>query len=277
MVHLDINRFVSENTLIVGHDAGSSNLLINNVDRGRLNECTIVCEGPAKQALQALTKVRCRDHLQTSINQATQLLLLTGWQSDLIGIALSAGRKKSLKTIGLVDRAINLEYRFTFSGNVLIPDVILAPEREKIRLPDSLAMTAIEYFKDNSFDELTREISLLRRDIDEFKYDYLIIGQPIVYENGEVNHLPQYQEVAKLRRAIGGGKRIGFRPHPSETTFRKELLPNDITICDLGEMASIQIANAQTVVGFNSVLLDAAEAANVPCIRLLFEEQKIDA
>ena len=51
----------------------------------------------------------------------------------------------------------------------------------------------------------------------EKTYDFLFIGQPVVDANGSVDSESQFAAIRSLWLDSRDSKRIGFRPHPSQT------------------------------------------------------------
>ena len=263
----EFTSFLADNTLIVAHDAGSAAVIANNLDGGGSSELVAVAEGPALNILGPKVRVFGRDQLDRLLAESDQLLTATGWQSDLIGVALSRAKTTGLRTVGLVDRNKNLELRFRHQNELLIPDLIIAPSQTELTLPASLNRVPVLYLDDVGFERLVSEVRELKISTEK-TYDFLFIGQPVVDANGSVDTESQFAAIRSLWRDGRDSERIGFRPHPSQTGNLDGYLPDGVRICDTQEPATLQIAQAKSVVGFDSILLDIADAAGIPCSRI---------
>ena len=263
----EFTSLLADNTLIVAHDAGSAAVIANNLDGGGSSELVAVAEGPALNILGPKVRVFGRDQLDRLLAESDQVLAATGWQSDLIGVALSGAKTTGLRTVGLVDRNKNLELRFRHQNELLIPDLIIAPSQTKLTLPTSLNRIPVLYLDDVGFERLVSEVRELKISTEK-TYDFLFIGQPVVDANGSVDSESQFAAIRTLWLDSRDSKRIGFRPHPSQTDNLDGYLPDGVRICDTREPATLQIAQAKSVVGFDSILLDIADAAGVPCSRI---------
>ena len=263
----EFTSLLADNTLIVAHDAGSAAVIANNLDVGGSSELVAVAEGPALKILGPKVRVFGRDQLDRLLAESDQVLAATGWQSDLIGVALSGAKTTGLRTVGLVDRNKNLELRFRHQNELLIPDLIIAPSQTKLTLPTSLNRIPVLYLDDVGFERLVSEVRELKISTEK-TYDFLFIGQPVVDANGSVDSESQFAAIRTLWLDSRDSKRIGFRPHPSQTDNLDGYLPDGVRICDTREPATLQIAQAKSVVGFDSILLDIADAAGVPCSRI---------
>ena len=263
----EFTSLLADNTLIVAHDAGSAAVIANNLDVGGSSELVAVAEGPATNILRPRVRVFGRDQLDRLLADSDQVLAATGWQSDLIGVALSGAKTAGLRTVGLVDRNKNLELRFRHQNELLIPDLIIAPSQTKLTLPTSLNRIPVLYLDDVGFERLVSEVRELKISTEK-TYDFLFIGQPVVDANGSVDSESQFAAIRTLWLDSRDSKRIGFRPHPSQTDNLDGYLPDGVRICDTREPATLQIAQAKSVVGFDSILLDIADAAGVPCSRI---------
>jgi hypothetical protein len=263
----EFTSLLADNTLIVAHDAGSAAVIANNLDVGGSSELVAVAEGPATNILRPRVRVFGRDQLDRLLADSDQVLAATGWQSDLTGVALSGAKTAGLRTVGLVDRNKNLELRFRHQNELLIPDLIIAPSQTKLTLPTSLNRIPVLYLDDVGFERLVSEVRELKISTEK-TYDFLFIGQPVVDANGSVDSESQFAAIRTLWLDSRDSKRIGFRPHPSQTDNLDGYLPDGVRICDTREPATLQIAQAKSVVGFDSILLDIADAAGVPCSRI---------
>ena len=263
----EFTSLLADNTLIVAHDAGSAAVIANNLDSGGSSELVAVAEGPALNILGPKVRVFGRDQLDRLLAESDQVLAATGWQSDLIGVALSRAKTTGLRTVGLVDRNKNLELRFRHQNELLIPDLIIAPSQTELTLPASLNRVPVLYLDDVGFERLVSEVKELKISTEK-TYDFLFIGQPVVDANGSVDTESQFAAIRSLWRDGRDSERIGFRPHPSQTGNLDGYLPDEVRICDTQEPATLQIAQAKSVVGFDSILLDIADAAGVPCSRI---------
>ena len=263
----EFTSLLADNTLIVAHDAGSAAVIANNLDGGGSSELVAVAEGPALNILGPKVRVFGRDQLDRLLAESDQVLAATGWQSDLIGVALSGAKTTGLRTVGLVDRNKNLELRFRHQNELLIPDLIIAPSQTELTLPASLNRVPVLYLDDVGFERLVSEVKELKISTEK-TYDFLFIGQPVVDANGSVDTESQFAAIRSLWRDGRDSERIGFRPHPSQTGNLDGYLPDEVRICDTQEPATLQIAQAKSVVGFDSILLDIADAAGVPCSRI---------
>ena len=263
----EFTSLLADNTLIVAHDAGSAAVIANNLDGGGSSELVAVAEGPALKILGPRVRVFGRDQLDRLLAESDQVLAATGWQSDLIGVALSRAKTTGLRTVGLVDRNKNLELRFRYQNELLIPDLIIAPSQTELTLPTSLNRVPVLYLDDVGFERLVGEVKELKISTEK-TYDFLFIGQPVVDAKGMVDSESQFAAIRTLWLDSGDSKRIGFRPHPSQTDNLDGYLPDGVRICDTREPATLQIAQAKSVVGFDSILLDIADAAGVPCSRI---------
>ena len=263
----EFTSLLADNTLIVAHDAGSAAVIANNLDVGGSSELVAVAEGPATNILRPRVRVFGRDQLDRLLADSDQVLAATGWQSDLTGVALSGAKIAGLRTVGLVDRNKNLELRFRHQNELLIPDLIIAPSQTKLTLPTSLNRVPVLYLDDVGFERLVSEVRELKISTEK-TYDFLFIGQPVVDANGSVDSESQFAAIRTLWLDSRDSKRIGFRPHPSQTDNLDGYLPDGVRICDTREPATLQIAQAKSVVGFDSILLDIADAAGVPCSRI---------
>lgn len=263
----EFTSFLAGNTLIVSHDAGSAAVIANNLHGQGSSELVSVTEGPALEILGPKVTVFGRDQLNRLLAESDQVLLATGWQSDLVGSALFSAKKAGLKTVGLVDRNKNLELRFTHQNELLIPDLIIAPSQTTLKLPIRLNHVPVLYLDDVGFERLVSEVKELKISTESI-YDFLFIGQPVVDANGTVDTEAQFAAIRSLWPDSLNSKRIGFRAHPSQTSNLDSYLPDGVRICDTQEPATLQIAQARSVVGFDSILLDIADAAGVPCKRI---------
>lgn len=263
----EFTSLLADNTLIVAHDAGSAAVIANNLDVGGSSELVAVAEGPATNILRPKVRVFGRDQLDRLLADSDQVLAATGWQSDLTGVALSGAKTAGLRTVGLVDRNKNLELRFRHQNELLIPDLIIAPSQTELTLPASLNRVPVLYLDDVGFERLVSEVKELKISTEK-TYDFLFIGQPVVDANGSVDSESQFAAIRTLWLDSRDSKRIGFRPHPSQTGNLDDYLPDGVRICDAQEPATLQIAQAKSVVGFDSILLDIADAAGVPCSRI---------
>ena len=263
----EFTSLLADNTLIVAHDAGSAAVIANNLDGGGSSELVAVAEGPALNILGPKVRVFGRDQLDRLLAESDQVLAATGWQSDLIGVALRGAKTTGLRTVGLVDRNKNLELRFRHQNELLIPDLIIAPSQTELTLPASLNRVPVLYLDDVGFERLVSEVKELKISTEK-TYDFLFIGQPVVDANGSVDTESQFAAIRSLWRDVRDSERIGFRPHPSQTGNLDGYLPDEVRICDTQEPATLQIAQAKSVVGFDSILLDIADAAGVPCSRI---------
>lgn len=263
----EFTSLLADNTLIVAHDAGSAAVIADNLDGGGSSELVAVAEGPALKILGPKVRVFGRDQLDRLLAESDQVITATGWQSDLTGVALSHAKTAGLRTVGLVDRNKNLELRFRHQNELLIPDLIIAPSQTKLTLPTSLNRVPVLYLDDVGFERLVSEAKELKISTEK-RYDFLFIGQPVVDANGSIDSESQFAAIRSLWRDSRDSKRIGFRPHPSQTDNLDGYLPDGVRICDTQESATLQIAQAKSVVGFDSILLDIADAAGVPCSRI---------
>ena len=269
----EFTSLLGDNTLIVAHDAGSAAVIANNLDSESSSELVAVAEGPALKILKPKIRVLNREQLSRLRSDYNQVMLATGWQSDLVSSALRSAKKAGLKTIGLIDRNINIELRFRCQNELLIPDLIIVPSQMTLTLPSSLSRVPVLHLDDVGFERLVSEVKELKISTEK-TYDFLFIGQPVVDACGSVDSEAQFAAIRTLWRASRDRKCIGFRPHPSQTGNLRGYLPDDVRICDTQEPATLQIARAKSVVGFDSILLDIADAAGVPCTRIEHEAHR---
>jgi hypothetical protein len=267
MTPIDLNRIITPDTLIVSHDAGAANLIVQNIKADLYPNLRVIAEGPAGNIFSRYCRVLNRSELKRSITQSQKVVTGTSWQSELEIEAIRMSKSQSRHVVSIVDRNINLELRFKRSLIQAIPDLIAVPHSEDFNFPELLTHTPKQIFLNEHFNRAVNIISHLRKNRRP-KFDILFIGQPIVSANGEADYDKQFAYLEKFQKFNGQKNSILFRAHPSEINDLNVRVPRSVDIADLDQSIESQIASADLVVGFNSVVLDTAEAANVQVLRL---------
>ena len=266
-----LDRFFTQQTLIACHDAGAAQMILDNTSEDLLRACTLALRGPAIKVFSRYDSIDANG--QPSLNDVDNVITGTGWQHTHEFEVLAEADRNGIRNIAVVDRATNLELRFTRGGRTVSPWIILIPEYEMSKLPNGWNNKNIKGFIDNSW---RRQIEAIQRKTTQgYALDSLFIGQPLVDREGTPDFEIQYRFLRQWLDSQASGSINGFRPHPSDTTILPPDLGDRVVLSEPATTACEDISRADAVVGIDSFLLDLSIEAGKKTFRCVESKNQL--
>jgi len=127
---------VKEFCLIVAHDAGGAEILVNYVVQKKV-PCIFALDGPAIKIFLRKIPGLSICSLEQGIQQASWVLCGTSWQSDLEWRAIKLAKKRQLKVVTFLDHWVNYQERFVRNGIRQLPDQIWVGDTDAEKVAQS--------------------------------------------------------------------------------------------------------------------------------------------
>jgi len=259
-------------TAIVAHDAGAANHIIAWIKSGHIDKNTmrLSLSGPAKRAYSLLETEFQNYSLEAVLAKADTLISGTGWSSDVEHKARLIARKKSIRSIAVIDHWTNYEERFTRNEVTTLPDTIWVTDKFAITLAEQIfPKIGIELQPNDLLKAELSSIEGLNRDSYHCE-DILFLMEPIrqAWGQGSVPGEIQAFEYFMKNRATAGistSARITVKPHPSDPAGKydhlREAFPASNISIDSDSYLSTLIANSESVIGCQTYAMVIALAA----------------
>ncbi len=265
---------------VVCHDAGSANVIIAwlNSYKGDFRVCM---EGPARKIWKKNFPNSEIFSNEEVLKGAKTLLSGTG-AAKLEHVARINARKKSIKTIAVIDHWTDYKGRFNRDGNEHLPDIIIVTDEYAYEIArDCFSSTLIIQVPNNYLQkEVELAQSLRTTECRKVIENILIIGSP---ERDKLLK-PNYLEFAAIEFLMSNLNKINLsknlinislRLHPSEPLGKYDFMQNEyqhlVTEIKISKNSELyeDIAWADLVVGLSSYALVVALASDVPTMSIL--------
>jgi len=107
--------------LIVAHDAGGAEILVNYVQQQGL-DCLFLLDGPAVKIFQKKIDNIELYTLEQGLEYAKWVLSATSWQSDIEWQAIKQAKLKNIPVVAFLDHWVNYRERFLRKNEEQLPD-----------------------------------------------------------------------------------------------------------------------------------------------------------
>lgn len=268
---------------VIAHDAGGAEILSSFVRRRSL-ACALVLEGPARRVFERKLGVVRTLPLDDAMEQASEIICGTSWQSDLEFRAIGMARQRGIRSVAFLDHWVNYKERFSRDGVTHLADALwvgdeyayglarrVFPDREVVELRNPYLQDIVEQLE-----------SMPRRASSSGSLTVLYVCEPVA-EHARVRHADAnfwgYTEFSALRFFLANiaflGKaveRIILRPHPSESPDKYLWATAEFDLpIEIGGGKSLleEVCDSDVVAGCESMALIVALAANkrvISCI-----------
>lgn len=212
---------------VISHDAGGAEILSSLVRRRAL-ACAFVLDGPALRVFERkLGAVRTMP-LVEAMEQASEILCGTSWQSDLEFRAIGMARRCGIRSVAFLDHWVNYTERFSRDGVTHLPDALwvgdaYAHELARRLFPDR---EVVELHNPYLEDILEQMAAMPQRAPSAVGLSVLYVCEPVA-EHARLRHADAnfwgYTEFSALRYFLANiavlgtsVERVILRPHPSE-------------------------------------------------------------
>jgi hypothetical protein len=256
-------------TVVVCHDSGAANLILEEMRDNPDHTWRAVFEGPAERLWMAAGSPGGRLwKLENAIVNGESVLSGTGWASNLEHEARQLARAAGLPSVAVIDHWVNYAARFEREGQVVLPDEIWVVDEYAFRLAVESFPTITVRERANLY--LKREIAAVRAIGAPRAGRVLFLGEPVRFtwpgqtqpsEMEALDYLVSHLDLLGLQ----GQPQLRLRPHPSEPPDKYDewiaRFPYlDIALERSGSL-SRAIAEAEWVAGCETAAMVVALAA----------------
>lgn len=258
-----------EPTVVVCHDAGAANILLEEMRADGSHAWLPVFEGPAARLWEAAGAPGGRLWpLEEALVAGRSVLTGTGWASDLEHEARRRARAQGLPTAAVVDHWVNYAARFERNGETVLPDAIWVTDEYAFALASAAFPGLPVRLRPNLY--LQRQAEAVTSCGKPLPGRVLFLLEPIRFswpgltQPGEIEALDYLlQKVPCL--ALSAPLQLRLRPHPSDPPgkYREWLARHPVLDVALQSEASLPqaIAQAEWVAGCETAALVVALAA----------------
>lgn len=265
---------------VVCHDAGSANEIITWL-KGYKGDFRVCMEGPARKIWNFFFPDSEILTVKKVLDGSNTLLSGTG-AANLEYFARIEAKKKSIKTIAVIDHWTDYKGRFTRDGNEELPDIVIVtddyayeiaqacfPSRSIIQVRNSYLQQEVELAQSARTKECNKPIE-----------NILIIGEQCrdsslkrnYLEFASIDFLMSNLNKINLSKSLVN---INLRTHPSESLDKYDFFQNkyqhlfaEFKISSKNELYE-DIAWADIVVGMSSFALVVSIHAKIPTMSIL--------
>ena len=258
---------------VVCNDAGSTNILFSWLKRKQV-DFKIYTEGPATRLWQLAfpgAANRQKD-FEDALECTRTLITGADWSSDLTHRARQHARERNIRTVALLDHWVNYKERFTWNGNLSVPDEVWVADgyaylKARREFPNIKIQQIANYYLQEEVEKVKSELKAID---DKERNSVLYILEPIRMNWGSTDNPGEFQALDyflenRLSLGLDEESLIVLRPHPSDPTdkYHHYLLKGGNIVIDDRTSLSKQIARANLVVGCESAALVIALEAGV--------------
>jgi len=165
--------------LIVAHDAGGAEILVNYVQQHDL-DCLFLLDGPAVKIFQKKIDNIALCTLEQGLDYAKWVLCATSWQSDLEWQVIKQAKLKNIPVVAFLDHWVNYSQRFIRQSEEQLPDELwvgdhYAEDMAKKCFPS----TPIKQVENPYLQAIKKEIKVLQSQAKVQKRTLLFISENI--------------------------------------------------------------------------------------------------
>jgi hypothetical protein len=206
-------------TAVVCHDAGAANVVIGALLATNRRDWRAFMQGPAKKIWEsAFPEVVLYNSIEEAIEGSELLISGTGWASDIEHESRRVAKRKTVKSIAVIDHWVNYAERFVRNDEQILPDEFWVTDKYALELaldnfPGKFVLQIPNYYLEKQL----KDIALLDKPNNP---ELLYILEPIRSNwgrniPGEFQALEYF--IDKLPK-LGMPKEtlIYLRPHPSD-------------------------------------------------------------
>lgn len=265
---------------VVCHDAGSANVIIAWL-KSYTGDFRACMEGPARNTWKKNFPDSEIFSNEDVMKDAKTLLSGTG-SAELEHFSRIDAKKKSIKTIAVIDHWTDYKGRFTRDDNETLPDIIIVTDEYAYEMArDCFSSSSVIQVPNNYLQkEVELAQSLRTKECREVIENILVIGSP---ERDKLLR-PNYLEFSAIEFLMSNLNKINLskhlinislRLHPAEPLDKYDFMQNkyqhlvtEIKISKNNELYE-DIAWADLVVGLSSYALVVSLACDVPTMSIL--------
>lgn len=275
--------------LVCAHDAGAAYLILHWVKHFP-QKCFFVLSGPALNIFREYFGVFTNHQLNDIISICDCMISGTSWSCDIEDKARQLAKKHHIFSISVIDHWVNYIDRFTFSGFLVLPDLLWVSDFYAYTIASetfpNLDISLIEnswlvYIQNQVLSKSSR--TLANNLTQDFRILYLL--EPIRSEWDVQHSVPEYHALKYLLSSIElliesgylpSNKKLQFmlRPHPAQDiSFYFDFLEEFSSIysftIDSDPHLHHSLSKCDLVCGLNSQALTIALACNITAISVL--------
>ncbi|WP_136987746.1 hypothetical protein [Synechococcus sp. UW69] len=275
--------------LVCAHDAGSAHLILHWIKHFR-QKCLFVLSGPAFDIFSDYFGSILNHQFDTILETCDCVISGTSWSSDIEDIVRRFAKKHNIFSIAVVDHWVNYVERFTFSGSIVLPDLLWVSDNYAFEISTRLFPNLAIILVENSWLVHTQNHVLCERIkrfsqpfVDKFRIIYLL--EPIRSNWNLLDVCPEFYTLdyftSKIQPLISLGYipsnteiEIIFRPHPAQNIdfynpFFASMSSDFLITIDSNSNLYQSLVIADLVCGLNSQALVVAMACNIQSMSVL--------
>ena len=274
-----INRIKKKVYLAAAHDAGGAEVLSSYIIKKKI-ECYFVLGGPATKIFKKkFNKIKI-ENFKNIMHKVTHIICSSSYNSDLEYNILNKAIKKKLFTTVIMDHWHSYKERLTRNNITLSPNEILTLDTKARKIATKIfPKINIRQVKNYYYEEIIKQIYYLEKNKSSLSNkNILVLCEPTQRQATKVykdKNYYGYTERSAINFFIKNIKylnfsynKIIFRRHPAEpkNKYSWVLKVNKKFMISKRKNLLEDIANAEIVVGFDSMGLVIALMARKRCI-----------
>ncbi len=260
-------------TAVICHDAGGAEIIARHV-RDFFPNHLISAHGPAVAVFADVLGEPATTSVEAAIRASTQVIVGTGWQTNIESDALRAALSLGRPTVAVLDHWTDYESRFRRLNQTVLPDEIWVTDSHAKSLSEiAFPTTQIRFITNQYVDEFVATVARVRPSDPIGTLLFLsenvtgfaqrTTGDDLSLGFTQYNALDYV--LANLETIDSRIKSVVIRPHPSEISELYAGYEQSGSLCvtlshdDLAR----DVARAQVVVGFGTMAMYVASACGV--------------
>ncbi len=260
-------------TAVICHDAGGAEIIARHV-RDFFPNHIISAHGPAVAVFADVLGEPPTTSAEAAIRASTQVIVGTGWQTDIESDALRTALSLGRPTVAVLDHWTDYESRFRRHNQTILPDEIwVADSHAKSLAEIAFPTTQIRLITNQYVNEFVATVARERPSDPIGTLLFLsenVTGFAQKTTDDDLSlGFTQYNALdyvlANLETIDSRIENVVIRPHPSETCEPYARYLQDETVCislSQDDLAT-DIARAQVVVGFGTMAMYLASECGV--------------
>ncbi len=260
-------------TAVICHDAGGAEIIARHV-RDFFPNHLISAHGPAAAVFADVLGEPATTSVEAAIHASTQVIVGTGWQTDIESDALRTALSLGRPTVAVLDHWTDYESRFRRHNQTILPDEIWVSDSHAKSLAEiAFPTTQIRLITNQYVDEFVATVGR-KRALDPIG-TLLFLSDNVTgfaqrttgddFSLGFTQYDALDYVLANLETIASRIDKVVIRPHPSEACELYVRYLQDETVCislSQDDLAT-DIARAQVVVGFGTMAMYLASECGV--------------
>ncbi len=276
--------------LIVAHDAGGAEILVNYVQQQDL-DCLFLLAGPALKIFQRKIEHLELCTLEQGLESVQWVLCATSWQSDLEWQVIKQAKLKNIPIISFLDHWVNYPQRFIRQGEEQLPDELWVGDHYAANIAKNcFSSVPIKQVENPYLKAIKEEIKVLHAmpQMQVQKGTLLFVSENIsehaLHQYGRADYFGYTEfeafEFLMAHLAVVNQKtikKVMIRPHPSDPLGKYDLYKKQysgLVFVSASKTLLEDIMTADIVAGCESMALVVALVAAKKVISCIPAEQQ---